>query len=140
MNTVNIIQEKRLKNLKLLADTGIITQGFYSDVCFLIKKAEKMAAMEKGINRLKERVTADEINLSKESITKELEQLESIFQNMPILANTNVFQAGDRVQHATRGTGTFVAYGLTEHEAVVRFDKYNKALTVTADMLTKEAC
>lgn len=51
------------------------------------------------------------------------------------------FKTGDRVEHKTRGNGTFLAYGTFSNESIVEFDIDSDAegetLTVTTGLLKK---
>jgi len=51
------------------------------------------------------------------------------------------FKLNDRVEHATRGAGTFLSYGVFHDESIVEFDKDSDAegetLTVTTRLLKK---
>jgi hypothetical protein len=51
------------------------------------------------------------------------------------------FKFGDRVEHARRGKGTFLSYGMFSDESIVEFDKDSDAkgetLTVTTGLLIK---
>lgn len=51
------------------------------------------------------------------------------------------FKLDDRVEHARRGKGTFLSYGMFHDESIVQFDKDSDAngetLTVTTGLLKK---
>ena len=66
---------------------------------------------------------------------------EILEENQIAITDGQAFEEGDRVEHARRGKGTFLTFGVFDNESVVEFDEDSDArgetLTVSTGLLKK---